>query len=139
MKRVISFLFKLAAIVLLLFFLAHLLPPLMDFFAWLFLTKEEAEVPLSSFWSIIIAIAAHLATFSLVGSIFEFLGWFNSSAMKITYVVISEIIALALVLLLRFILDYYWVILIVLAVFVLAGVIVFWLLFRKKKQPSAES
>ncbi len=137
MKRLFAPLIGIAALFILIFFLQYVFPPLMSFLAWFFLTKEEINAPLSTGQAIAIDIATHAITYASVGAIFGFLGWFNKNAMHVIYVILSEVIALALAVLLRFILDYYWILFIILGVLLVAGITMFVLLKKREKQEEA--
>lgn len=131
MRRLFAPLIGIAALFILIFFLQYVFPPLMNFLAWFFLAKEEINAPLTTGQAVAIDIATHAITYASVGAIF---GWFNKDTMHVTYVILSEAIALALAVLLRFVLDYYWIIFIILGVFLAVGVTLFALLKKQKIQ-----
>ena len=117
----------LSIIVLLLaaFILSKVVPAVASFFAWFFITKEEMSAPLTKGEVIIVDIITHLVTYSLVGVIFSLLGKWDKRNMHYAYVIISEAVSLGLAVLLRFIIDYYWIILILLGAFVVVASLVF--------------
>lgn len=111
----------------------------MEFLAWWFLTKETISAPLSTGQTILIDIITHLITYISVGAIFGFLGWFNGKVMHYAYVGISEVVSLGLLVLMRFIIDYYWVIFIILGVLILTAVVLLIILkIRDKKDKNSK-
>ena len=63
-----------------------------NIFVWLF-TLQFRESSVSMVSEIIVKILTFVITYSVVGLIFNSIGWFNSGAMKIAYFVISTIIS----------------------------------------------
>ena len=133
MKRILAPFIGIAAFFILIFFLSYVFPPLMEFLAWWFLTKESISAPLSTGQTVLIDIITHIITYISVGAIFGFLGWFDKKAMHYAYVLISEAVSLGLLILLRFIIDYYWVIFIILGVLVVVAVVLFIILKVRDK------
>ena len=135
MKRLFAPIISIAAFLVVIFILSYVIKPLGDFLAWWFLTKEEINAPITTGQIILIDLITHLITYTSVGVIFGLLGWFNGKAMHYAYVIISEVVALGLAILLRFILDYYWIIFIIVGVIVITTIIVSIILkVRKKKK-----
>lgn len=134
MRKLFAPFIAIAAFIIAIVFLAYVFPPLMEFLAWWFVTKETVSAPLSIGQTILIDIVTHLITYASVGVIFGFFGWWNKDAMHIVYVVISEVISLLLALLLRFIIDYYWIIFIILGVLLITAIVLFIILKSKEKK-----
>ena len=134
MRKLFAPFIAIAAFIIAIVFLAYVFPPLMEFLAWWFVTKETVSAPLSTGQTILIDVVTHLITYASVGVLFGFLGWWNKDAMHIVYVVISEVISLLLALLLRFIIDYYWIIFIILGVLLITAIVLFIILKSKEKK-----
>lgn len=134
MKKILSPFIAIAVLFAILFFLSYVFPPLMEFLAWWFLTKETITAPLSTGQAVLIDILTHAITYISVGVLFGFLGWWNSDAMHVVYVIGSEVISLLLALLLRFIIDFYWILFIVLGLLVVAAIVLFILAKKKEKK-----
>lgn len=99
--------------------------------------NEEINAPITTGQAVLIDLITHLITYASVGAIFGSLGWFNGKAMHYGYVIISEVVALGLAILLRFILDYYWIIFIIVGVIVITTItiaIIFKLRNKKKEE-----
>ena len=92
MKRIVGFV---SGILLLALLSSGILSDLCNFLLWLFALKEATK-EVSVAGNILVRVLTFGITYSLVGGIFEFLGWFNSKAMKCVYFVISTIIAFVL-------------------------------------------
>ena len=141
MKKLFAPIISIVAFLVVIYILLYVIKPLGDFFAWWFLTKEEINAPITTWQAIGIDAITHLITYASVGVIFGTIGWFDSDAMHVAYVIISEFVALALAILLRFILDYYWIIFIIVGVIVIAT-ITFAIIFKvrnKKKEEAIEN
>lgn len=54
------------------------------------------ESPLSIMGQIICRVLAFAVSFSIVGALFRWIGWFNSTAMRITYFLASFVVSLVL-------------------------------------------
>lgn len=134
MRKLFAPFIAIAVFIIAIVFLAYVFPPLMEFLAWWFATKEAVSAPLSTGQTILIDIVTHLITYASIGVIFGFLGWWDKDAMHIVYVVISEVISLLLALLLRFIIDYYWIIFIILGVLLITAIVLFIILKSKEKK-----
>lgn len=131
MKKVCAPILGILAFVVAIYFLSYVVPPLFEFLAWWFLTKETITAPLSTGQAVLIDIITHVITYISVGVLFGFLGWWNSDAMHVVYVIGSEVVLLLLALLLRFIINYYWILFIVLGLLVV-GAIILSILTKKK-------
>ena len=134
MKKLFAPFVAIAAFIIAIVFLAYVFPPLMEFLAWWFVTKEAVSAPLSTGQTILIDIVTHLITYASVGVIFGFLGWWNKDTMHIVYVVVSEVISLLLVLFLRFIIEYYWILFIILGALLIVAIVLFVILKSKEKK-----
>ena len=134
MRKVFAPILGILAVVVTLYFLSYVVPPLFEFLAWWFLTKETVTAPLSTGQAVLIDVITHAVTFISVGVLFGFLGWWNSDVMHVVYVIGSEVISLLLALLLRFIIDYYWILFIILGLLVIAAVVLFILTKKKEKK-----
>ena len=92
MKRLLGFL---AGIVLLLLLCSGIFVDNIEFFTWLF-TLQYITPETSVAGSIIVKILTFAVSYTLVGIIFNALGWFNSKIMSIVYFVISTLLGFAL-------------------------------------------
>lgn len=93
MKRILFGIIALIAIYI--FFACGIFEGLANFMCWLF-TLSMTESNISIFGEIFVKIATFIVSYSLVGIIFNWLGWFDSSAMKFVYFVVSTIVSFAL-------------------------------------------
>ncbi len=134
MKKLLAPFISIIAFLLIIFIFSYVFSPIANFLAWWFITKEEINAPILTGQAVIIDIITHAITYGAVGVIFSTLGWFNSKAMHITYVAISEVIALGLALLMRFIIDYYWIIFIIIGVLLIGAIVLYVLTSRKNKK-----
>ena len=92
MKRLLGFL---AGIVLLLLLCSGIFVDNIEFFTWLF-TLQYITPETSVAGRIIVKILTFAVSYTLVGIIFNALGWFNSKIMSIVYFVISTLLGFAL-------------------------------------------
>ena len=134
MKKICASISGVIVVVAILYVLSYVLPPLARFLAWWFVTSETIKAPLTTGQAILIDIITHGITYLSVGAIFGFLGWWNSDCMHYVYVAISEVISLLLALLMRFIINYYWVIFIVLGLLIGLGILFYFLPNKKPKE-----
>ena len=125
MKKLFAPIISFVAFLIVIFILSKVIKPVGDFLAWWFITKEEINAPISTGQAILIDLITHLITYASVGAIFGLFGWFNGKAMHYAYVIISEVVALGLAILLRFILDYYWIIFIIVGLLGVAVIIIY--------------
>ena len=135
MKKAFGPILSIIGLLLAAFILSKVVPAVGTFFAWFFITKEEMEAPLTTGEIVIIDIITHLVTYSLVGVIFGFSGKWDKQNMHYVYVIISGVISLGLAVLLRFIIDYYWILLIILGICLVAVGII---LIKIRKNSKAE-
>ena len=134
MKKIFGPIIGVLTFVGILYFLSYVLPPLAEFLGWWFVTSETIKAPLTTGQVILIDLITHGITYLTVGVIFGSIGWWNSECMHYVYIVISEVISLLLALLLRFIIAYYWIIFIVLGLFVLLGILFYFLPKKEVKE-----
>lgn len=93
MKRIIFGIIALIAIYI--FFACGIFEGLVNFMCWLFsLSMTESNISIAG--EIFVKIATFIVSYSLVGIIFNLIGWFDSGAMKFVYFVVSTIISFAL-------------------------------------------
>lgn len=85
----------LAGIVLLLLLCSGIFTDVLKFFTWLF-TLQYITPETSVTGSIIVKILTFLVSYTLVGLIFNALGWFNSKIMSIAYFVVSTLLGFVL-------------------------------------------
>lgn len=85
----------LAGIVLLLLLCSGIFTDILKFFTWLF-TLQYVTPETSVAGSIIVKILTFLVSYTLVGLIFNALGWFNSKIMSIAYFVVSTLLGFVL-------------------------------------------
>ena len=133
MKNLFGPFISLAGFFLAIFILTKVVPGVMNFFEWWFLTSESVTSVLNTEQIVFIDTITHIVTYSAVGTIFGFFNYWDKKAMHYVYVIISEIVALALAVMLRFILDYYWIIFIIIGVFLLIA-LTFYIISKKKKE-----
>lgn len=84
-----------ASIVLLLLLCSGIFADIVNFFLWLF-TLQYITPETSIAGSIIVKILTFAVSYTLVGIIFNSLGWFNSKIMSIAYFIISTLLGFAL-------------------------------------------
>lgn len=131
MKRLLG---VLAGIVLLLLLCSGVFADIIEFFTWLF-TLQYLTPETSIAGSIIVKVLTFAVSYTLVGLIFNALGWFNSKVMSIAYFVISTLLGFALAYIVMLIETHLLVIGIILGViFVLSIVAIILTAIRNKKQ-----
>lgn len=108
-----------------------------DFFAW-YINFQVTTNDLNNTFVLIGKILTWVVSYGAVGIIFNFLGWFNSKAMSITYNVISFILNIILTLILKFIQDYAVTIVIALIVITIVLVIT-WIIMTIKNSKKGEA
>lgn len=84
-----------ASIILLLLFCSGIFVDIFNFFIWLF-TLQYIAPETSILGSIIVKILTFAVSYTLVGVIFNVLGWYNSKIMSIAYFIISALLGFAL-------------------------------------------
>ena len=72
-----------------------LIEPITKVFVWL-ITIDSNSPDISIFGQLVAKYGTWIITYSLVGVLFNALGWFNSTAMKILYFILSTIISFLL-------------------------------------------
>lgn len=92
MRKLLVFL---AGIVLLLLLCSGFFVDFIEFFTWLF-TLQYIAPDTSIFGNIIVRILTFAVSYTLVGIIFNALGWFNRKIMSIAYFVVSTLLGFAL-------------------------------------------
>ena len=85
----------LAGIVLLLLLCSGIFTDILKFFSWLF-TLQYVTPETTVAGSIIVKVLTFLVSYTLVGLIFNALGWFNSKVMSIAYFVVSTLLGFVL-------------------------------------------
>ena len=102
--------------------ISGLLEKAITFLLWLVkldLTKNSV----SSFGEVIVKAATFAITYTVVGWIFKTLGWFNSKAMKLVYVIISTVVSFGFCFAVSFFEKHYAIgSIVVFAIFVVASV-----------------
>lgn len=83
------------AVVVLLLLCTGALTEIVNFSLWLF-TLQYSAPETSIAGGIIVRILSFLVSFSLVGFLFDLLGWYNGKLMKIAYAVISALLGFVL-------------------------------------------
>ena len=131
MKRLSGFI---AGVVLLLLLCSGIFVDIIEFFTWLF-TLQYITPETSVAGSIIVKILTFAVSYSLVGIIFNTLGWFNSKIMSIAYFVISTLLGFALAYVVMLIETHLLEIGITLGViFVLSIAVIIFIAIKNKKQ-----
>ena len=128
-----------ASIVILLLLCSGAFADILKFFAWLF-TLQYSQPDTSIAGGIIVRILTFIVSYSLVGVIFNALGWFNGKVMKIVYFVISTLLGFVIAYIVWGIEQYILIIGIVMGVIILAAIAYFAIraILDKKKQPDVE-
>lgn len=102
--------------------ISGLLEKAVTFLLWLVkldLTKNSV----SNFGEVIVKAATFAITYTVVGWIFKTLGWFNSKAMKLVYVIISTVVSFGLCFVVSLFEKHYAIgSIVMLAIFVVASV-----------------
>lgn len=128
-----------ASIVILLLLCSGAFADILKFFAWLF-TLQYSQPDTSIAGGIIVRILTFIVSYSLVGVIFNALGWFNGKVMKMAYFVISTLLGFVIAYIVWGIEQYILIIGIVMGVIILAAIAYFAIraILGKKKQPDVE-
>lgn len=100
-----------------------LIEPITKVFVWL-ITLQFNSPDISAFGQLVAKYGTWIITYTIVGYIFNALDWFNSTAMKIVYFVISTIIAFLLSWLIMVLENYLWIISIVVGTVLLLIIVV---------------
>lgn len=117
-----------------------LIEPITKVFVWL-ITLDSKSPDISIFGQLVAKYGTWIITYSLVGVLFNALGWFNSTTMKIVYFIASTIISFLLSWLIMILESYLWIIAIVIGVILVIGLGVFvtLLIYNKKKRAKEET
>ena len=117
-----------------------LIEPITKVFVWL-ITIDSNSPDISIFGKLVAKYGTWIITYSLVGILFRSLGWFNSTAMKIVYFILSTIISFLLSWLIMVLENYLWIIAIIIGVLLVVGLGVFitLLIYNKKKKAKEET
>lgn len=89
-----------------------LVEPVTKVFIWL-ITLQYNSPDISLFGQLVAKYGTWIITYSLVGMLFNALGWFNGGAMKIVYFIISTILSFLLSWIIMVFEKYLWIIAIV--------------------------
>lgn len=124
-----------AGIVILLLLCSGAFTDIARFFAWLF-TLQYSQPETSVAGGIVVRILTFMVSYSLVGVIFNALGWFNSKAMSIAYMVVSTLLGFALAYLVWTIEQYILIIGIIFGIVVLFTIafLIVWFAFLRKNR-----
>ena len=124
----------LIALILFVFFITNgLFESIVKFFVWL-VTLNATQSKVSMTGEIFVKVATFVLSYILVGVLFNAIGWFNSDAMKLVYVIVSTIVSFALCYIVMLLETYLFYIVIVIATLLLLVVVISILLrFRNKK------
>lgn len=116
-----------------------LIEPITKVFIWL-ITLQFNSPNVSVFGQLVAKYGTWIITYSVVGYVFSTLDWFNSTAMKIVYFIISTIISFLLSWLIMILENYLWIIAIVVGVIliIVIGVIATLYVIKKKKESTKE-
>ena len=117
-----------------------LIEPITKVFVWL-ITIDSNSPDISIFGQLVAKYGTWIITYLLVGILFRSLGWFNSTAMKIVYFILSTIISFLLSWLIMVLENYLWIIAIIIGVLLVVGLGVFitLLIYNKKKKAKEET
>ena len=121
MKRLVG---AISAILILLLLCSGAFANIVNFFLWLF-TLQYSQPETSFAGGIVVRILTFVVSYSLVGLIFNALGWFNSKIMSVAYFIISALLGFAIAYLVWSIEQYILIIGIVLGVIAVAAVTAF--------------
>ena len=115
-----------------------LVEPITKVFVWL-ITLNFNSPDISVFGQLVAKYGTWIIVYALVGAIFGFFDWFNSTAMKIVYFIISTILSFLFSWLIMFLETYLWIIAIVVGVLLILLLSAFITLFivRSKKKKEA--
>lgn len=122
----------LASIVLLLLLCSGIFANIVKFFTWLF-TLQYITPETSIAGSIIVKVLTFAVSYTLVGLIFNSLGWFNGKAMSVVYLIVSTLLGFALAYIVMLIETYLLAIGIILGVILIASIVVLIIIHIKNK------
>ena len=112
-----------------------LFEPITKISIWL-ITINSNSPDISIFGQLVAKYGTWIITYSLVGVLFNVLGWFNSAAMKIVYLILSTIISFLLSWVIMILENYLLVIAIVIGglLIIESGIIITLFIYNKKKR-----
>ena len=112
-----------------------LIEPITKVFVWL-ITIDSNSPDISIFGQLVAKYGSWIITYLLVGVLFNVLGWFNSTAMKIVYFILSTIISFLLSWVIMILENYLLVIAIVIGILLTIGlgILITLFIFNKKKR-----
>ena len=122
----------LASIVLLLLLCSGIFADIVKFFTWLF-TLQYITPETSIAGSIIVKVLTFAVSYTLVGLIFNSLGWFNGKAMSVAYLIVSTLLGFVLAYIVMLIETYLLAIGIILGVILIASIVVLIVIHIKNK------
>lgn len=122
----------LASIVLLLLLCSGVFADIIKFFTWLF-TLQYITPETSIAGSIIVKVLTFAVSYTLVGLIFNSLGWFNSKVMSVVYFIISTLLGFVLAYIVMLIETHLLAIGITLGVIFIASIVVLIIIRIKNK------
>ena len=114
-----------------------LIEPITKVFIWL-ITIDSNSPDISIFGQLVTKYGTWIITYSLIGVLFNALGWFNSTAMKIVYLILSTIISFLLSWVIMILENYLLVIAIVIGVLLIIGLGILITLFICNKKKKVE-
>lgn len=117
-----------------------LIEPITKVFVWL-ITLQFNSPDISVFGQLVAKYGTWIITYAVVGFIFNSLDWFNSTAMKIVYFIISTVISFLLSWLIMVLENYLWLIAIVVGVvllIVIGGIATLYVIKKKKESKNEE-
>ena len=126
-----------ALIILIFLCTSGLVEPITKVFIWL-ITIDSNLPNISIFGQLVAKYGTWIITYSLVGVLFNALGWFNSTAMKIVYFILSTIISFLLSWVIMILENYLLVIVIVIGILLIIGLGILITLFIYSKKKRAE-
>ena len=134
-----KFIASIALIILIFLCTSGLVEPITKVFVWL-ITLDLNSPDISIFGQLVVKYGTWLITFALVKIIFDSLGWFNSTAMKIVYAILSMVISFLFSWMIMILENYLLVIAIVVGVLliVVLGVFIICFVHSKKKNEEAK-
>lgn len=97
-----------------------LIKPITNVFIWL-ITLDSKSPDISIFGQLVTKYGTWIITYSLVGVLFNVLGWFNSTSMKIVYFILSTIISFLFSWVIMILENYLLVIAIVIGLLLIIG------------------
>lgn len=134
-----KFIAFIALIILIFLCTSGLVEPITKVFIWL-ITLDFSSPEISIFGQLVVKYGTWLITFALVKIVFDSLGWFNSTAMKIVYAILSMVFSFLLSWIIMILENYLLVIAIVVGVLliVVLGVFIICFVHSKKKNEEAK-